>query len=537
MPETAALSAPHSRWPAAYAAAMGLLLVVGAVIRWHNIGDYSLWLDELAQVTVARMDWPEFLAGVRSHTAAAPMDYLGTRLALGIFGFGTVWARLWPFLIGTATILLVERLTAELSGSRRAALAAAVLTVPAAFLVFYSQEARFYALAAATSVSAIWAFARAERLGRIRDWGAFALVSVAAIYTHYFYSVLFAGLGAWIVVATAIRWWRTDSASRTREAVRRLAPMLLVGAVVAVAFLPWYLYAARGQMAQVYDYPPIGDLSVDRLARWLLVLFSAGHRSASEGPDAWSDWTLLLAILGLAAAGAARLSWRRPVVVGAVVTYLMVLIPLAWAADQRAHYFVSERQFITLVPMALVLAGMGVAALLAATATVARRLVTAPGGRRAAVVAQSMVTAALLAVLAWGSATSLDRVWAGTFRPHEDWRGAAAYVAATVCPGGHIYSNVPADYGYGVGIYAPELLTRLNYLAETSQNEFILDVIKRYPITLDDMIVILRDRPGVFVSGRGTIEVVSNYLGGLHFNYRTFTPRIRVFFPYGGCPA
>lgn len=70
------------------------LLAVGAVLRWQNIGDTSLWLDELSQVTVARADGAEFLAGVRSHTAAAPLDYLGTKLMLGMPGSTTVWLAL-----------------------------------------------------------------------------------------------------------------------------------------------------------------------------------------------------------------------------------------------------------------------------------------------------------------------------------------------------------------------------------------------------------------------------------------------------------
>ena len=520
-----------------YAAAVGAFLLAGAVIRWHNIGDSSLWLDELAQVTVARTDWPDFLAGVKSHTAATPLDYLGTRLVLGLLGFATVWARLWPFLAGTATILLVERLTAELTGSRRAALAAAALTVPSAFLVFYSQEARFYALAAATSVTAVWAFARAERRGRHLDWAAFGLVSIAALYTHYFYAVLYAALAGWIVLGEAVRWYRSDSAGRTRDAARRLAPLLVVTALVALAFLPWYLYAGRDHLALVYNYPPIGDLSPERLVRSLLILFSAGHLAASEGADAWSDWTLLALLLGLALVGAVRLWSRRPVVVGALVTYLVLLIPLVWAADQRARYFVSERQFITLVPLVLALAGTGVAEVLTGSAAVARRVVVPRLARHAVAGGQALVCAVLLVVLAWASVASLDRVWAGTFRPHEDWRGASAYVSETLCPGGRVYSNVSADYGYGVGIYAPELGGRLVYMKENYQFEFVVDIVQRYPITLNDMVVIFRDRPGVFVAGRGTIDTLSDYLAGLHFNYRTFTPRIRVFFPFGGCPA
>lgn len=526
------------RRPSIYGLLVVGLLAVGAVVRWHNIGDWSLWLDELSQVTVARADGEAFLAGVRSDAAAAPLDYLGTKLVMGVLGFSTIWPRVWPFAMGTLTILLVERLTQEISGSRRAAFCAAVLTVPAAFLVFYSQEARFYSFAAATAVAGVWAFARADRLGRGRDWALFGVVSVVALYTHYFFAMLYAVLGGWLVAGELVAWFHgRHLLGEVPAHLRRLVPFIVVTAVVAVAFLPWYLYAARDQLAIVHDYPPIPDLDFAQLARTLTVLFSAVPRAPSSAGGAVSDGPFVVIVLAFAVIGAWSVARRRPVVAGALASFIALLIPIVWAADQRAHYFVSERQFIVLVPLLLSLAGCGIAVVIDRAAEIAKRGHSDAASLRRGALVEAGLGAILAIGLVVASISSLGRVYAGEFRPHEDWRAASAFVEMAACPGGRIYSNIEAGYGFGVGIYAPDLIDRLVYLRERSQNEWLFDVLDRYPITTRDTIVVFRDRPGVYVPGRGTIDTISEHLAGLGFGYVRFTPRIRVFVPLGGCPG
>jgi uncharacterized membrane protein len=511
-----------------YAALLAGLLAIGAVIRWHNIGDFSLWLDELSQVTVARADGIAFLEGVRSHTAAAPLDYVGTKLVMSVLGFSTIWPRIWPFAMSVLTILLVERLTLELSGRRSAAISAAILTVPAAFLVFYAQEARFYTFTAATAIAGVWAFARADRLGRTRDWAILAAAAVVALYTHYFFGLLFLALGAWFVAGELAAGLRErPCADRWRPHLRRLASFMAASVIVGLAFLPWYLYAARDQLAIVYDYPPIPALDLGNLWRTLLVLISAVPRVPSPTGDAVTDAPFTFSILALAIVGARSVVRRRPVIGGALVSFVILLIPIIWAADQRSHYFVSERQFIVLVPLLLAFAGCGASVVINWAGTGA--------AERRATMTRIGVAAILATWLVAASVWPLHRVYAGQFRPHEDWRAASAFVAETACPGGTIYSNINAGYGFGVGVYAPKLLDRLVYLQERGQNEWLLDVIDRYPITTQDTIVVFRDRPGVYVAGRGTLDTITDFLEGRGFGYRNFTPRIRIFVPRNGC--
>jgi hypothetical protein len=379
-----------------------------------------------------------------------------------------------------------------------------------------------------------WAFARAHRLRRRRDWVLFALAGTLGLYTHYFMAVLLAVIGVWLGVESLLAWLRSQT-QRTarREIARLLSPALALGSV-GVAFLPWYLYAGAYQLSRRYDYPAIPDLDLERLGRTLLVLLTASPRRPT-GPEPPTDWILVLAILGLAVVGFAWLWRRRPVIAGAMLSYVVVLIPFAWAADQRAHYFVSERQFITIVPFLLIAAGIGAIVALDWLRAVTLRANRARVARAGDRVWAAVVSAAVIA-LALVSSPGLGRVYAGAVRPHEDWRAASAFVEAAVCPGARIYSNVSAGFAFGVGVYAPDLRARAVYLQEKSQNEYLGDVLARYPIAPQDVVVILRDRPGVYAPGRGNIETIYDYLSGTNHTYRTFTDMIRVFVPYGGCP-
>jgi uncharacterized membrane protein len=513
------------------------ILLIAAAIRWRHIGDSSLGLDELTQVHVAQSPLGEFLAGVRAHTSAAPLDYVGTRIILdtvgAIVGVGSLSARLWPWFCGVATVFAIERATLELTGSRRTALTAAALTAFSGFLVFYSQEARFYSMSALMTVMIVWTFARAIRLRRRRDWAAFGCAAVAGVYTHYFIALLLVLEGASLMVVEGIRIARRRSVGpAVVEIGRRLLPLVLVGVVTGLAFLPWYLYAARPQLSIVYAYPPIAALSPERLAQVLETLLAATW-AGGPGGVSWSDWLLTAAVVALAVPGAARLMRARPETATAMVSMAIVLIPLVWVMDIRSHYFISERQFIFLVPLLYILAAAGLDTAISGLERLAEF-----ARPRASQVVHILAPVGLAVALVGMSILPLRRVYAGDFRPRENWQLASSITEKLLCSGGRVYSNVAASYYYGVVFYAPELEPRAVFLAQHGQNEFLVDVFKRYPIGSSDVIVVYTPAPGVWVPGRGTIGTISDALKRQGFQFQSISAdRIRIFYTPAGCQA
>jgi hypothetical protein len=150
-----------------------VVTLLGLVLRLLTITGRPLWFDEFGQIEAASLPLGEMLERIRSHAAAAPLDYFGTRLML-VFG-ETYAVRLWPALIGTAAIPLLYLAGRKWFGERVGLLAALLLAV-APFHVYYSTEARFYALSAFMAVLCLVTF-------RTR-W--FALAVALTLYTHYF---------------------------------------------------------------------------------------------------------------------------------------------------------------------------------------------------------------------------------------------------------------------------------------------------------------------------------------------------------------
>ena len=262
------------------------LALLATVVRAPGIASGSLWLDELAQVFVARSPLPVLLEGVRGHLAAAPLDYLGTKLAIATVGRVipdiTLAAHVWPQVCGVATVVVTWGLTNELTRSRRAAIAAGLMAALSGFLIFYSQEARPYSMAALMAVLSIWVFARATRLDRRRDWLVVGVVAVLSVYTHYFLGFVLAAEGVALVLVRSVRIARGHDGV-SLASLRPIAVFGLIGLVtLLVAFIPWYLFATENQLATPNGYPPIEDLSPERLARLMTTLLAAVPREASR---------------------------------------------------------------------------------------------------------------------------------------------------------------------------------------------------------------------------------------------------------------
>src|SRR6185295_17039198 len=111
----------------------------------------------------------------------------------GEFGLRSVSA-----MAGVATVPVAYLLGAELS-SRRAGIVAAALVAVNPMLVWYSQEARAYALFALLTALSLLYFVRALDRGQRRDSVALGVVSALALATHYFAAFPIAAEALWLL--------------------------------------------------------------------------------------------------------------------------------------------------------------------------------------------------------------------------------------------------------------------------------------------------------------------------------------------------
>ncbi len=106
---------------------------------------------------------------------------------------------------------------------RRAALVGAAVIALSPYLIFYSTEARAYALVLCLVLVSSLALVRALQTGRAAWWVAYAVASCAAMYAHY---------PALFVLVAQLGW-----AFATRPGARRV--LLAANLAAAVAYLPW----------------------------------------------------------------------------------------------------------------------------------------------------------------------------------------------------------------------------------------------------------------------------------------------------------
>jgi mannosyltransferase len=217
-------SAVHSRLDP-FAAALAATLI-GAAIRFSTLDTQSFWDDEVFTVDLMRVGFVDMLRGVAETERTPHLYYVFAWGWAQIFGTGEWGIRSLSALVGTATIPIVY-LAGRTIGSRWGAAIAAFLVAANPLLVWYSQEARAYALLAFLSALSFLALARAVR-GAKRSLFVWVATSALALATHYFAFLILAVEAVWLLLSLGVR----------RATVGALFPE----AVVAGALIPLALH-------------------------------------------------------------------------------------------------------------------------------------------------------------------------------------------------------------------------------------------------------------------------------------------------------
>ncbi|HXR30871.1 MAG TPA: glycosyltransferase family 39 protein [Solirubrobacterales bacterium] len=316
------------------------LTVLAAALRFATLGIQSYHHDEIVTASrILRGSFWHAMDAVGFSESAPPLYYALAWLWTQVTGTAEYGLRSLSALAGVATVPVVFLLGAELRG-RRTGIVAAALVAANPMLIWYSQEARAYALLVLLTTLSLLYFVRALQRDRSRDLTIWGVVSGLALATHYFAIFPIAAEALWLL-------WR-----RGRGAARGLAVL----AVFAVALAPLAVHQAS------YGH-----------AEWI-----AGH---SLGHRLWEMWVtfgvgeigdviarperpLLGLVPGLAMIGALLLlAWRgerserhaaRPVLVVAAAT---VGIPLVLALlDSGKDYVLARNLLPALVPLLVAIA-------------------------------------------------------------------------------------------------------------------------------------------------------------------------------------
>jgi mannosyltransferase len=265
------------RTPTIALAVAGLTLLALA-LRVPGL-DQSLFGDELFTYDTAAVgSLSDLVHAVRATEVSPPGFFFVVWLARRVSD-AQVWLRLPSLACGVALIALVYVVGRRLVGFP-AALAGAAFATLSPFLVWYSNEARGYAMLACLVVASTWALLVALERGGGWRWALVGALVAAALLTHYTALYVIAAQAVWAVWARPDRW-------------RPLVAAHVAAALVVAVWLP-FAPGDNGAIAFLVKLTP--DTAV---REWLRAAVGQPYVKVGALPG-----TATLVALGLAGVGA-----------------------------------------------------------------------------------------------------------------------------------------------------------------------------------------------------------------------------------------
>lgn len=265
-----------------------LLLVILLLAAWawrlHGLDAQSLWRDEVDSLRFATRALTQVLANFTRPGENGPLFFLLLRPWLALTGHSEYALRFPSVLAGTLALPLIfvwgRRLFTPAIG-----LIAVLLLAFNPYHVWYSQEAKMYALLALVTMLALWAFAEAVEREKWWRWLLWLVLTSACFYIHV--------LGV-LIIPLQIAWLLLTPRWRRRWRSYAVALAVLIVPYIPLVIWQWKLLI-NPDFRTGHPFAPLQQI--------LLTLFVAQIEGIPERPGVWifaPAIFLLLAALFLA---------------------------------------------------------------------------------------------------------------------------------------------------------------------------------------------------------------------------------------------
>lgn len=201
-----------------------LLVAGGGALRFYRSTALSYWLDEGFTIMFARQPW-ETVLGLHGAYDVHPPLYYALVKAVSVFIPEIAAGRYLSVFAGTATLAVLYLLVSRITG-KPAALVATLVVAVSPLDVWYSQEARQYAVTGLAVSIAYLALVAFYVRPRMRWAVAYGVALASSVYLDY--SALYA-LAPQVVLLPVVVY------RHRRQAI----PMIVAGIAAVVAYLPW----------------------------------------------------------------------------------------------------------------------------------------------------------------------------------------------------------------------------------------------------------------------------------------------------------
>jgi mannosyltransferase len=222
---------------------MALVTALALIVRFSTLGHQSLWLDEAYTDHLVHLGFGSMLSEIPKSESTPPLYYILTWAWTHVFGYSAVALRSVSALSGAATAAVVYALATRVGGLRAGVIAGVLVSV-SPIMVWYSQEARSYALATLlASVGLLCLIVYRDTTGT-RWLAGWAISGALGLCTHYFVVFVLAAEVVWLL-------WRARARKEVQAAVGLvgLTTLALVPLALAQRGTGHADYISRGHLA------------------------------------------------------------------------------------------------------------------------------------------------------------------------------------------------------------------------------------------------------------------------------------------------
>ncbi|MCA1553682.1 MAG: glycosyltransferase family 39 protein, partial [Chloroflexi bacterium] len=328
------------------------ILLLAFALRVANIEAQGIWGDEAFSIYTAKQSIAYITSG--GTDVHPPLYHLLLHCWIPLAGDSPLALRflsvLWSMVIVASGYALARLMTGD--GGRKTGAAAFVFGLPssvalllaiAPFQIYYAQETRMYAQAAALCALSLLFFAKWQV--QSAKWKvAWLLTTLLAIYTHYFAFFVLAAEDLWFLA----QWFRNKSQIKNRKS--EIVAWLGVHFLLVLFYLPWVAVQA-------------GDLSSRANTRtsalspqgvWDVISKSLSALFVGSTLDGTAQAIVALALLLVAVVG--WHAYRRSPLVHLLALALALPIVGALIISPLLPYFRERFQLVVSMPFIILLA-------------------------------------------------------------------------------------------------------------------------------------------------------------------------------------
>lgn len=395
-----------------------LVTATGLFLRLYGLGNASISMDEAVDLFLAGLSIADIWAYIAHGFIFHPPLFYWVQHVVLLFGTGEFILRLPSALYGALTIPVVYLIGKEFHSRDIGILAAGLLAV-SPFHIFYSQDARPYAMMLLFCAIALVYFMEAIRTDSGSAWVLFGI---------------FSGLSAWIVFYSAVMTFSLmlfvvfDRRRRILKGFDENRAMYVGGIFYLIVIMP-----LAGMIRDLFALRAVSDVT------WGLKGFDVMTESYK---DFYSHNELLMAVaiilLVIGIAGMYRYDrWKCALLV------TMILLPLAVSILISYKLAIEPRYALIILP--------GLVVGMAMSCAVADNLM-----KKGKVLSRLGILVLFLLFIAAVSIPPVHDLYTSPVKFNQDWRNMSVTVSALTGPGDVVvilpdYMARPFDYYYAAG--------------------------------------------------------------------------------------